>query len=32
METGLIVDSHAKNDCTVGDVAVMLATWDMTVI
>jgi hypothetical protein len=32
MKTGFVVDSHAENDCTVGDVAVMLASRNVTVI
>lgn len=32
METSFVVDSHAQNDCTVGDVAMMFASWDVTVI
>jgi len=32
VETGLVMDSHAENDCTVGDVAMMFSTRDVTVV
>lgn len=32
METSFIVDSHPQYNCAVRDVAMMLATWNVTVI